>query len=157
MDLTTARDWPRGHHFEDFTVGRRFDHHWGRTVTESDAVLFSTLTLAYNPVYFNRERARAGGHRDLLVNPLLVFDVVFGLSVEDLSEKGGLFLGVEDLTFHRDVYPGDTLYAGSVVLSARPSESRPGHGIVSWRTEGTDLDGNLVIDFTRTNLVPRRP
>ncbi|HEX6488722.1 MAG TPA: MaoC family dehydratase [Candidatus Dormibacteraeota bacterium] len=157
MDLSSAREWLHGRYFEDFEVGQRFDHHWGRTITESDAILFSTLTLAYNPLYLNRDHALAEGHPDLVVNPLLVFDVVFGLSVEDLSEKGGLFLGVEDLTYHRHVYPGETLTARSEVLTARLSDSRPEHGVVSWRTEGVDARGTIVIDFTRTNLVVRRP
>jgi len=157
VDLSRARAWPKGHYFEDFEVGARFEHHWGRTVAESDTLLFTTLTLAYNPLYFNRELARAAGHPDLVVNPMLVFGVVFGLSVEDLSEKGGLFLGLDRLTFHRDVYPGDTLTARSEVVSVRQSESRPDHGVVSWHTEGCDQEGRMVIDFTRTNLVVRRP
>jgi itaconyl-CoA hydratase len=119
-------------------------------------VLFSTLTLAFNPLYFNRLHARDEGHPDLVVNPLLVFATVFGLSVEDLSEKGGLFLGVEDLTYHRHVYPGETVTARSEVLAVRPSRSHPGHGIVTWRTHGLDATGAPVVEFTRSNLVVRR-
>ena len=81
----TAVEWPRGNRFEDFNIGRRFQHHWGRTVTEADNTLFSTLTLAYNPVYTNHDLAHAEGLQGSPVNPLLVFNVVFGLSVEDLS------------------------------------------------------------------------
>ena len=66
---------------------------------------------------------------------MLVLCTVVGMSVEDLSEYGGAFLGVEDCTFHRPVYPGDTLTARSTVAAARPSNSRPG-GIVTWHTEG---------------------
>lgn len=124
---------------------------------DADSVLFSTLTLAFNPLYLNRERARAAGHPDLVVNPLLVFGVVFGLSVEDLSEKGGLFLGVEELSYARDVYPGETLTARSEVLASRPSAGHPGHGIVTWRTQGLDARGQIVIEFTRSNLVVKRP
>lgn len=120
-------------------------------------MLFSTLTLAFNPLYFNRERARAEGHPDLVANPLLVFGTVFGLSVEDLSEKGGLFLGVDDLTYARDVYPGETLTARSEVVATRASASHPRHGIVTWRTQGLDARGDVVVEFTRSNLVIRRP
>ena len=112
--------------------------------------------MAFSPIYFNREHARAEGHPDLVVNPLLVFATVFGLSVEDLSEKGGLFLGVDGLTYARDVYPGETLTARSEVLAARPSGSHPDHGIVTWRTEGVDAAGQVVLEFTRSNLVIRR-
>ena len=83
---TDARLWLRGNRYEDFEVGRRFVHHWGRTVTEADNTLFCTLTLHYNPHYTNAAFARAHGHPNTPVNPLLVFNTVFGLSVEDLSE-----------------------------------------------------------------------
>jgi acyl dehydratase len=76
--------------------------------------------------------------------------------VEDLSEIGGLFLGVEDLTFHQPVYPGDTLTARSTVTDTRTSESRPQSGIVTWHTEGFNQRGERVIDFKRTNFVAKR-
>lgn len=146
----------RGNRFEDFTVGRRFVHHWGRTIGESDNRLFSILTLHYNPHYTNVEFARAHGHPTTPVNPLLVFNTVFGLSVEDLSEGGGPFLGVNALEYHRPVYPGDTLRASSEVIAARRSDKRPGFGIVTWRTLGTNQRDEPVVGFERTNLVRAR-
>ncbi|MFI1294418.1 MaoC family dehydratase [Streptomyces sp. NPDC020792] len=147
---------PRGTAFEDHVAGRVFDHHWGRTIHASDNVVFSTQTLAFNPVYFNRDSALAAGHPDEVVNPLLVFAVVFGLSVEDLSEAGGPFLGATEIKYLRDVYPGETLYASSAVVEARASDSRPDTGIVTWHTVGRDAAGRPVIEFNRTNLVRRR-
>jgi acyl dehydratase len=146
----------KGHAFEEFSVGRRFLHHWGRTITESDNTIFTTTTLAYNPLYFNEEYARAAGHPSVVVNPMLVLCTVVGLSVEDLSEAGGPFLGVDDLTFHRALYPGDTLTAESTVVAARESDSRPEFGIVTWHTEGRNQLGELVVDYQRTNLVAKR-
>jgi acyl dehydratase len=158
-----ARKLPKGNLYDDFQIGQVFQHHWGRTLSESDNTLFSTLTLSYNPLYFNAPYARAHGHRTPLVNPMLVFLTVFGLSVEDLSEAGGLFLGVDDLTFHRRVYPGATLVARSTVVDKRESASRPDSGIVTWHTEGFLVNelGNQsedvrVIDFRRSNLIPKR-
>ena len=84
---------------------------------------------------------------------MLVFNTVFGLSVQDLSEAGGMFLGIEDLTFHEPVYPGDTLTASSEVLDCRDSRSDPRHGIATWHTRGFNQRDELVIDFKRTNLV----
>jgi acyl dehydratase len=147
--------WRKGHTFEQFSIGQEFVHHWGRTINEADNSLFSSLTLSYNPHYFNAEFAKAHGHPAIQVNPMLVFTTVFGLSVEDLSEAGGLFLGVDDLTYGVPVYPGDTLSARSTVTDMRESESRPESGIVTWHTRGHNQRGEQVIEFHRTNFVAK--
>jgi acyl dehydratase len=147
---------PKGHAFEDFHAGQVFEHHWGRTLCTGDNALFTTATLAITPLYVNAEYARAHGHPDVVVHPLLVLCTAVGLSVEDLSEAGGPFLGVDDVRFARPVYPGDTLTARSTVVAARASESRPGFGIVTWRTEAQNQRGEIVVGFERTNLVARR-
>jgi itaconyl-CoA hydratase len=154
-DFPTVR---RGHQFEDFAVGQVFEHHWGRTVTDGDNALFSTAMCNWMPMHLNAEYARAHGHPDVVVNPMLVLCTVVGLTVEDLSEAGGPFLGVDDCTFHRPVHPGDTLTARSTVLETRTSNSRPGTGIVTWHTEGRNQRDEVVVDYRRTNLVAmRRP
>lgn len=156
LDLASFPVRRRGNAFDAFPAGRVFDHHWGRTITAGDNALFTSVTHAYNPLYLNAERARADGHRDVVVNPMLVLCTVVGLSVEDLSEGGGLFLGLTDLTFHRAVHPGDTLSARSTVVDGRESRSRPGTGVVTWHTEGRNQNGELVVDYRRTNLVAKR-
>lgn len=148
--------WTRGHRYEDFRVGQSFKHHWGRTLTAADNTLFTALTLHYNPLYTNADYARTLGHADLVVCPLLLFNTVFGLSVEDLSEGGGPFLGADKLTYYRPVLIGETVYADSEVLSCRETESRPNFGIVTWHTKGRTATGDLVIDFQRANLVRKR-
>ncbi|MFH1349811.1 MAG: MaoC family dehydratase [Pseudomonadota bacterium] len=143
-----------GNVYNDFQVGQVFRHHWGRTIVESDNILFTTLTMTHNPLYFNREYAKRFGHRDMVVNPLYVFHTILGLSVEDLSESGGgPFLGVDGLEFNRPVYPGDTLYAESTVIEKRESKSRPEFGIVTWRTLGKNQKEEVVIGYIRRNLV----
>lgn len=151
-----AKPWKRGNTYEDFAVGQVFRHHWGRTLTQSDNILFTTLTLHYNPIYFNEEYARAEGKGGLAVCPLLLFGIVFGLSVEDLSEIGGPFLGVDDLSYRRPVLTGETVYAESIVTARRATESRPDYGIVTWRTRGHTVSGETLIEFTRSNLVRKR-
>src|SRR5689334_3613671 len=150
--LAKAVKKTRGNAFEDFTVGQVFEHHWGRTINEGDNSLFSTLTLHFNPLYFNAEYAKAHGHPNVVVNPLLVFNTVLGLTVEDLSEGGGAFLGAEALTYHAPVYPGDTVTARSAVVDIRESKSQPDRGIVTWHTEGFNQHGKLVIDYRRSNF-----
>lgn len=154
--MQDAELWQKGHLYEDFEVGQTFDHHWGRTILESDTVTFTTLTLSYNPLYFNREYAKAHGHQDIVVNPQLVFNVILGLSVEDCSEIGGPFLGVFDLTYHKPVYPGATLRAVSETTEVRESSSNPANGIVTWHTKGFDENDELVVDFKRSNIVRKR-
>jgi itaconyl-CoA hydratase len=146
----------KGHRYEDMTEGRVFEHHWGRTLTAGDNAAFTTATLSFCPLYFNEPYAQSLGHPRTLVNPMLVFNTVFGLSVEDLSEGGGPFLGVDACTFVKPVYVGDTLIARSTVLNARESKGQAGYGIVTWHTVGTYQHGETVIEFNRTNLVRRR-
>ena len=116
----------RGRLYEDFEVGQKLTHHWGRTITESDAMLFSTMLLHFNPLYFNRDYAKSQGHPDIVVNPHLLFNVVLGLSVEDCSEIGGPFLGVYDLVYDRPIYPGTTPRARAAAqhFFKRPVEMR---------------------------------
>lgn len=143
-------------YFEDFEVGQEFEHHWGRTINQGDNSLFTSLTVNQNPMYFNADYAEELGYDDVVVNHLLVFNVVFGMTVQDLSEAGGAFLGINNLEFHDTVYPGSTLYADSEVLNKRESESRPHQGIVHWYTEGTRPNGDLVVEFERKNLINKR-
>lgn len=156
LDLSSFPVRRRGNAFDAFTPGRTFAHHWGRTITAGDNSIFTSVTHAYNPLYLNAERARADGHPDVVVSPMLVLCTVVGLSVEDLSEGGGPFLGMSDVTFHRPVHPGDTLTARSTVVEARESASRPGAGVVTWHTEADNQHGELVVDYRRTNLVMKR-
>jgi len=147
---------PKGRQFEDFSEGQTFDHHWGRTLNEGDNSLFATLALRFTPLYTNAEYARAHGHPGVVVDPLLVLCTIVGLSVEDLSEGGGPFLGVDEVEFLQPVYPGDTLTARSLVVSKRESESRPQFGIVTWQSEGRNQKGEVVVRYRRSNLVVKR-
>lgn len=149
----------KGRVFDEFELGQTFPHHWGRTVLASDSMLYTSLALNYNPIYLNADFARAVGHPESPVNPYLAFLVVFGLSVEDLSEGSaeGAFLGVDDLTFFEPVYPGDTITASSEVVGKRPSKSRPGSGVLTWRSTGVNQAGATVLAFSRTNIVGGTP
>lgn len=142
--------------YEDFEIGRMLTHHWGRTITEADAVLFATQTHLYQPTYVNAEVA---AHHDLPAVPvpeLLVFAVVLGLSVEDLSESGGPFLGADAIRHGVPVHAGDTVWSASRVVDRRRSASRPGWGVVRWRTVGVNQRGEEVVRYDRTSLVRRR-
>ena len=144
---------PRGRLYDEFEIGEEIHHHWGRTITEADAIQFAHLTLSYNPLYFNREYAKAHGHPDLVVCPHLVFNVILGLTVEDCSEGiAGPFLGVFDLTYHQPVYPGDTLTALSVTTDKRLSSKDHNKGIITWSSQGFNQRDERVVSFNRSNL-----
>jgi itaconyl-CoA hydratase len=146
----------KGVYFDDFVVGAEIAHHWGRTMTDADNVLFSTATCNWNPLFLNVEFARAHDHPSAPINPMLVLCTSVGLSVEDLSEVGGPFLGMEKCSFRQSVYAGDTLTVRSTVLEKRESKSRPRVGIVTWHTVTRNQRDDLVLEFQRTNLVAKR-
>ena len=146
----------RGRYYEDFRVGDVVRHHWGRTVTDGEAQLFATATMNAVPLYFNKLHARALGHEIPPVHPLLVMNVVFGMTVEDLSEQAIAHLGYWKMTFPRWVYPGDTLISTSEVLDKRESASKPDRGIVHVRTTGKNQRGEEVCVYERRILVKKR-
>ncbi len=143
----------RGQGFDAFEVGQKLVHHWGRTITEADAIQFAHLTMSYTPIYFNAEYAKAHGLEGLVVCPQLVLNVVIGLSVEDCSEcLGGPFLGVDEVIYHEPVYAGDTITAESETIGVRNSDSDEDRGVVSWHTKGYNQHGRCVVEYKRSNL-----
>ena len=156
--LSRAQLRKKGYTFAAFEIGCVFEHHWGRTLNEGDNSLFTTLTLHFNPLYFNVEFAKAHAHPNVVINPFLVINTVFGLCVEDLTEgsERGAMLGIDDMTFHLPVYPGDTLTARSTVVGRRESASNPENGIVTWHCQGFNQRDDRVIDFRRSNLMNTR-
>ncbi|MGM7678613.1 MaoC family dehydratase [Microbacterium sp. A94] len=159
MSASTAPDFVsfpvrrRGSYLEKFKIGQEFDHHWGRTLDTGDSTLFSTSLAYFLPLYLNDEYARHEGHPSRPINPFLVLCTVVGVSVEDLSESAGPFLGIEECEFITPVYAGDTVRARSVVLDTRLSASRPGRGIVTWRTTGFNQNDKVVVTYIRKNLL----
>ncbi|MGM7669231.1 MaoC family dehydratase [Microbacterium sp. A93] len=143
----------RGSYLEKFEVGQEYEHHWGRTLDIGDSTLFSTSLAYFLPLYLNEEFAQHEGHPSRPINPFLVLCTVVGVSVEDLSESAGPFLGIEECEFLAPVYAGDTLRAHSVVLETRVSASRPGRGIVTWRTTGYNQRDEVVVTYVRKNLL----
>jgi itaconyl-CoA hydratase len=146
----------RGAFLEKFATGDVYEHHWGRTLNATDNAVFSTALCNWNPMHLDAEFARAHGHTDVVVNPMLVLCTVIGLSVEDLSESAGPFLGIEKCVFSTPVHPGDTLTARSEVLAVRRSRSRPGTGVVTWRTVGINQRGETVCSYIRSNLLAQK-
>jgi acyl dehydratase len=142
--------------FEDFTVGDVYRSQIGRTVTETDNLLFTTLAMNTNELHFNEEAARATEWGQPLVNSTFTLALVLGLSVPDTTQAGAVNLGWTEIRLPHPVFVGDTIWSETEVLSTRESQSRPTHGIVGIRTRGINQKREVVCEFARSFLVPRR-
>lgn len=146
-----------GNYFEDFKVGEVIQHSLSKTIFESDNNLFSLLTMNYHPVHTNADYASKQQHGKILVVGTLVFSLVVGFTVPDISGKAIANLDYEKIEHLAPSFVGDTLYARTEVLNARPSGSKSDRGIVYVETTGYNQDGKAVIRFRRHVLVKRRP
>ena len=144
-----------GRLFEDFSVGQRLVHAVPRTLHGGDIALYLALTGDCPPRWSSTELARSLGFLRELVPELLVFHIVFGRSVPDISHNATANLGYADVRFLRPVYPGDTLVAESEVIGLREVSSGEA-GVVYVRTRGTNQKGQDVLGFVRWVMVPKR-
>jgi acyl dehydratase len=150
-----GEDRSMGRTLEDYIVGTVWRHGVGRTVTETDNVWFTNLTMNMNPIHFDSHYASQTEFGRPLVNSCFTLALVTGLSVQDVDHAFAN-LGWDEVRLPAPVYAGDTIYAQTEVLEARESRSRPAVGIVKVRTTGFKQDGTVVITFTRTVMVYRR-
>ena len=146
-----------GNFFEDFKVGDVIQHNLSKTIFESDNNLFCLLTMNYHPVHTNKDYASCQQHGKILVVGTLVFSLVVGFTVPDISGKAIANLDYEKIEHLAPSFVGDTLYARTEVLDVRPSHSKPDRGIVYVETTGYNQDGKDVIRFRRHVLIKRRP
>lgn len=145
----------RGRTFEDFEVGDVYQHAVGRTITASDNIWFTLLTVNTNPIHFDKAYAEKTEFGRLLVDSTFTLALVTGLSVSDVS-LNAINLGWDEVRLPNPVFEGDTIHASTEVLGRRESKSRPRMGIVSFRTTGFNQDGAVVIEFKRTIMVYKR-
>jgi itaconyl-CoA hydratase len=146
----------QGRFFEDFTEGDVYKHPYGRTVTETDNVWLTNVTMNLNPMHFNEPYAADTEFDQRLVNGLVVIATAVGMSVIDVSQNATANLGYDDVRHHGPVYHGDTLFAESEVLATRESDSRDHAGIVTTELRAYNQRDELVLSLERTNLVLKR-
>ena len=148
---------PAGRYFEELPVGTVIRHRVTRTVTESDNILFTTLTMNPQPLHLDFEAAAASEFGRPLFNSMMTLSLIVGLSVHELS-LGTLVdnLGLTDVVFPKPVFHGDTLFAETEVLEKKPSRSKPDRGTVKVHTRVLNQDGTLVAEFKRLVLVPKK-
>jgi len=146
-----------GKYFEELEIGMEFEHQPGRTVTETDNLLFTTMTLNPQPLHLDAEFARSTEHGQILVNSIFTLGLVVGLSVGETTLGTTLGnLGFEKVTFPNPVFIGDTIYAKTVVAAKRESRSKPDRGIVTFEHQGINQRGEVVCSCTRGAMMMRK-
>ena len=144
-----------GNFFEDFRLGQTIRHATPRTLTDGDVALYTGLFGSRFAVQSSRAFATAVGYREAPIDDLLVFHVVFGKSVPDISWNAVANLGYAGCQFLAPVFPGDTLTATSEVIGLKENSSRK-TGVVYVRTRGFKQDGNTVLEYVRWVMVQKR-
>lgn len=145
-----------GLYYEDFVEGEIIEHALSKTIFESDNNLFSLLTMNHHPVHTNLDYASKNQHGKILVVGTLVFSIVVGMTVPDISGKAIANLGYEDIQHLSPVFLNDTLYAKTRILSKRDSKSKPDRGVVYVETIGYNQNKVNVISFRRNVLIKKR-
>jgi acyl dehydratase len=146
-----------GRYLEEFEVGQVFDHWPGRTISEADDTWFSLLTMNQNPLHIDAHYASQTQHGQCLVVGPLVFSIVVGMSVADISGRAIANLEFEHVRHTGPVFHGDTIYARSTILGVRESKSKPDRGIVHVETIGLNQRGETILTLQRRVLIPKRP
>lgn len=144
-----------GNFFEDFRVGQRINHATPRTVTTADAALNIALTGSRHALFSADSFAENCGLKRSPIDPLLVFHIVFGKTVPDISLNAVANLGYAEGLFLAQVYPGDTLSAFSEVIGLKPNSSGK-TGVVYLRTVGMNQRGEPVLSYVRWVMVNKR-
>lgn len=144
-----------GLYFEDFIVGEEIEHSLSKTIFESDNNLFSLMTMNHHPVHTNIDYAEKNQHGKILVVGTLVFSIVVGMTVPDISGKAIANLGYEDIKHLAPVFINDTIYAKTKILGKRESKTKPDRGIIYVETIGYNQNGEDVISFRRNVLVKK--
>jgi itaconyl-CoA hydratase len=147
-----------GRFYDDFEIGDLYQHPFGRTISEADSTWFTLLTCNTNQNHFNAHLAGSNPITDgkIIVNSGLTVALVLGLSVIDMSQNAVANLGWTDIALTHPVYVGDTIYAESVCTGKRGSNSRPGMGIITMVTRGLNQNGDVIVSWKRSVMIPKR-
>jgi acyl dehydratase len=148
-----------GSYFEDFNVGDTLVHQRGRTITEADNHIFTSMVMNTAELHFNQDLVDRdpatyyNGRRVVYGGVVLAFTV--GLASEDTSENAIAEVEMDNGRHTNPVFHGDTIYAESTVLEKRDSD-RPDAGLVKFKLAGKKPDGTVVVEIERTVLIKRK-
>jgi acyl dehydratase len=146
-----------GLYFEEFEPGQVIEHANRRTVTETDNVLFSTMTLNLAPLHLDAEYSKNSIHGQRLVNSLFILGLVSGITVPESTQGTTLGnLGFNEIKFPKPVFHGDTIHVRTEIVDKRESRSRDDSGIVTFRHLGLNQRDEIVCDAIRVGLMMKR-
>lgn len=140
--------------YAELEVGVIWEHRPGRTITETDNMWGSMLSMNHHPIHCDAKYAADAKFGRILVNSAITFAIVNGMTVSSMSARCVANLGWDEVRLTAPVFVGDTLYAESTVISKRTSKSRPGEGIVTIKTRGLNQHSVVVMTMNRTFLMP---
>jgi acyl dehydratase len=144
-----------GRYFQEFRIGEIIEHKVSKTIFESDNNFFCLLTMNHHPVHLNIDYASNSHHGKILVVGTLVFSLVVGITVPDISGRAIANLEYESIKHIGPVFINDTLYAYSKILDLISSTSKPDRGIVYVKTYAKNQHGEKVIEFKRKVLIKK--
>jgi acyl dehydratase len=154
-----ARHKRGGLYFDDFVIGRLYEHRYTRTVTQMDNMLFSNMTLNPQPLHVDRqfcEQETDWGQP--LMNSLFTLGLMIGISVSDLSCGTTIAnLGMTEVRFPNPLFENDTVHCTTEILGKRESNSRPGAGIVELHHRAYNQNNKLVAECRRQVFMRMRP
>jgi len=147
-----------GLHYEDFTIGQRFEHEWRRSVTEMDNVLICSLTMNVQPLHLDAQFASKTEFGKPLVNSIFTLGLMVGMTVNDTTLGTTIGnLGMSEVKFPKPVFAGDTLRSRTLVLSKRESKSRSDAGIVEFEHTALNQRDEVVAVCKRAAFMRKRP
>lgn len=146
-----------GLYLDEFQVGQVFRHRLTRTITESDNVLFSAMTMNPQPLHIDFDFASKTEWGKPLVNSLLTLGLMIGISVHDTTLGTTIAnLGMTETVFPAPLFHGDTIRVETEVLSVRESRSKPDRGIVEFEHRAYNQNGVLVARCIRQAMIGRK-
>jgi len=144
-----------GSYLEEYQVGDIYRHWPGKTITESDNNLFTLLIMNHNPLHIDKNYCEGTQHKQILVVGTLVFSLVAGMSVSDISGRAIANLDYENIVHNGPVFINDTIYAQTEILSVRDSRSKPDRGILYVETQAFNQKNEKVLTFRRHVLLKK--
>jgi acyl dehydratase len=144
--------------FDELKVGQMFQHPIRRTVTETDNIMFSTLTHNPAQLHLDAEYMKGTDYGQILVNSTFTLGLMVGVSVGDTTLGTAVAnLGWDEVRFPKPVFIGDTLHVETEVIELRESKSRPDQGIVTFLHRAYNQRDELVASCKRSGLQRRKP